>query len=104
MSILRAPGLLTLSLGLALVGSACGPHEGVRVYVPAAPPPRVAESITVAPGPEYLWVPGYHVWNGSAYIWTPGRWERRPANRRAWVPGHWNHDRHGWYWVEGHWR
>ena len=82
----------------------CGePHRNV-VYVPTGPPPLVVENRVVAPGPGYVWVQGYHAWNGNAYVWTPGRWERLPEGRRGWVPGHWVHTRHGWYWVEGHWR
>jgi len=95
---------ITLLLGLVLLASGCARRARVVVYASTAPPPPVVETITVAPGPNYVWVPGYHAWNGSGYVWTSGRWELRPAGRRAWVPGHWNHGGRGWYWVEGHWR
>jgi hypothetical protein len=99
----RPVGLLgTLTLGLVL--SACGHRTTVAVYAPTAPPPLVSESIAVSPGPGYVWIPGYHSWNGSTYVWVGGRWEIRPQGRRAWIPGHWNHNRRGWYWVDGHWR
>jgi hypothetical protein len=94
----------TLILGLMMFGTACAHRARVAVYAPGPPPPAVAESITVSPGTGYVWIPGFHRWDGNAYVWVPGRWENRPAGRRAWVPGHWNHDRHGYYWVEGHWR
>jgi hypothetical protein len=94
----------TLVFGLIMTTSACAPRGRVAVYVPSPPPPPVRETIAVAPGPAYVWIPGYHMWNGSVYVWTPGRWELRPTRRHAWVPGHWKHDRRGWYWVEGHWR
>lgn len=96
--------LAVLTLGLTLLTSGCAHRGGVAVYVRTPPPPLVTESITVSPGPTYIWVPGYHSWNGSSYVWIAGRWEARPSGRRAWVPGHWKHSRQGWYWVDGHWR
>jgi hypothetical protein len=105
MSNLKTANLFaTLAFGLVMATTACTARERVAVYVPSPPPPAVRETIVVSPGPGYVWIGGYHAWNGSAYVWTPGRWELRPARRHAWVPGHWKHDRRGWYWVEGHWR
>src|SRR5262249_2291356 len=95
---------LFLVVALISVLSACAARERRVVYVTSPPPPPVVESVTVSPGPAFVWLAGYHTWNGSAYVWVPGHWERRPEGRREWVPGHWGHDRHGWYWVPGHWR
>jgi hypothetical protein len=81
---------------------ACAVPRG-RVYVRVGPPVPVIETRVVAPGPDFVWVPGYHAWN-AAYIWVPGRWERPPRERAVWVPAHWQHERYGWYLVEGHWR
>src|SRR5262245_13521204 len=75
-----------------------------RVYVRVGPPRPVAEVRIARPGPEFVWVGGYHRWDGGAYVWVPGAWQRPPRPRAAWVPGHWRHDRRGWYFVEGHWR
>jgi len=78
---------------------------GTRIYVRIGPPVAIVETRTVAPSPRYVWIAGYHRWDGRAYVWVPGRWELPPAHRAAWVPGHWvHHRRSGWYWVEGHWR
>ncbi len=100
--------LLALSLAgaAALIAStACapGPPPGA-VYVRAAPPRAQVEVIGTAPGPEFFWIPGYHRWDGRAYIWAPGRWERRPRPGAVWVAGRWVHHRNGWYWREGRWR
>jgi hypothetical protein len=90
--------------GLLLAGAAgCVAATG-RVYVRMGPPVRVVEVRSVAPGPGYVWIEGYHRWDGRGYLWVPGRWERAPRPRAVWVPGHWAQDRHGWYWVEGRWR
>ena len=93
-----------LLAGALAVTSACVEPQG-RVYVRVGPPPPVVERVVVTPGPEYVWIAGYHTWNGAGYVWVPGRWERAPRPRARWVPGHWERSRrNGWYFVEGHWR
>jgi WXXGXW repeat (2 copies) len=89
--------------GFMLASVACA-TAGPRVYVRVGPPRAVAEVRTVAPGPGYVWVAGYHRWDGRAYVWVPGVWLAPPRPRAVWVAHHWVHDRHGWYFVEGHWR
>ena len=97
-----------LAVGLALTATtACYPGTGVGfglVYVQPAPPPRRVEVISVAPGPEFAWIGGYWSWNSTAYVWTPGRWERRPSEHARWERGSWKRRNQGWYWVDGHWR
>ena len=56
-------------------------------YVRVGPPAPIVETRVVAPGPGYVWIPGYHRWSGSAYVWVPGRWDRPPRARAVWVPG-----------------
>ena len=75
-----------------------------RVYVRVGPPAPIVETRIVAPGPGYVWIPGYHTWDGRAYVWRPGRWDRRPRANAVWVPARWVRDRRGWYLIEGHWR
>jgi WXXGXW repeat (2 copies) len=91
-----------LTASLALTG-ACVTPAG-RLYVRIAPPAPVYEMRRTAPGPGYVWIDGYYRWDGSTYLWRPGRWERPPRPRAVWVPGRWRQDRHGWYWTDGHWR
>ncbi len=98
--------LRPLAIGVLFAGSlamsACA--ERGAVYVRTPPPPALRESVVVAPGPNYVWIPGHQAWNGRAYSWAPGRYEVRPARRHNWVPGHWAQTRRGWFWVDGHWR
>ncbi|MBV9155144.1 MAG: YXWGXW repeat-containing protein [Acidobacteriaceae bacterium] len=91
----------TALLGIALaVGSA-----NAQVYVRIAPPAPRREVIIERPGPNYVWVGGYHRWEGNGYVWVPGTWVVPPQPYyHRWVPGHWKHTWHGWVWVEGHWR
>jgi hypothetical protein len=96
---------LFMPLGILLLASttACATPRG-RVYVRVGPPAPIVERRIVAPGPGYVWVPGYHMWNGASYVWAPGHWVVPPRPRAVWVPAHWQRDRHGWFIIEGHWR
>jgi hypothetical protein len=97
-----APVLLAASVTL-VASCVVAPPPGA-VYVRAAPPAYRVEVVGTAPGPEYIWIRGYHRWDGVAYVWVPGRWERPTHAHALWVDGEWHHNSHGYYWVEGHWR
>jgi hypothetical protein len=84
--------------------SATAAEARTRVYVRIGPPAAVVETRTVAPGPGYVWVPGYQQWNGTSYVWTRGSWQTPPRHHAHWVTGRWTHSRHGYYWTEGRWR
>jgi|SRR5215467_16336499 len=100
--------LLVLGVSIAALPSMTScvvpPPPPGAVYVRVAPPAPLVEVQTTAPGPEYVWVRGYHRWEGERYAWVAGRYERRPRAGAVWVAGEWRHHRNGWYWVEGHWR
>ena len=95
--------ILTTTLTAATACASAGPRRS-RVYVRVGPPAPIVETRVVAPGPGYVWIPGYHTWDGRAYVWRPGHWDRGPRASARWVPARWVHDRRGWYLVEGHWR
>lgn len=87
-------------LGVALaVGSA-----NAQVYVRIGPPPPRREVVVARPGPGYVWVKGYHRWDGNQYAWVPGAWVAPPRPHAVWVDGRWVHRRQGWVWIEGRWR
>ena len=92
-----------------LIGSALGflLTTGVvfaEVVVTVRPPAAIVETRPVAPGAGYVWVPGYHRWDGRAYVWAPGAWQRPPRPHARWVAHHWVHRHGGWVMVEGRWR
>jgi WXXGXW repeat (2 copies) len=91
--------------GSFLLFTACAvPPPPGTVFVPSAPPFAEVEVVGTAPGPDFVWIHGYHRWDGGHYVWTQGRWERRPQANARWVDGHWAHHSKGYYWVEGGWR
>ena len=73
-------------------------------FVRVAPPPPVVERRLPAPDARYVWVPGYHRWDGRAYVWTGGRWVLPPRPHAFWVAGHWDPRPGGYVWVPGRWR
>ena len=51
----------------------------------------------------YIWVDGYHRWNGNQYVWQDGHYQRERAGHR-YNPGRWERRGHGHVWIEGSWR
>jgi YXWGXW repeat-containing protein len=87
--------------GLLLLPAASFAEVVVRI---GPPPPVVVEHPGPPPGRGYVWVQGYHRWEGGRYVWTPGHYDLPPRPHAVWVPHHWV-ERHGtWVLVEGHWR
>lgn len=95
-----------ISLAVVLGAALClaDPAQAQRIYVRVPPPPVQVEVRPAVPDRHHVWVGGYHRWDGHAYVWVPGRWDRPPHARTVWVSGHWSHHRRGWHWVPGHWR
>jgi hypothetical protein len=75
-----------------------------QVVVRIGPPAPVIERPGPPPRAGYVWVGGYHRWDGGRYVWTPGRWAMPPRPHAVWVPGRWDHRGGGYVWVEGRWR
>jgi WXXGXW repeat (2 copies) len=92
--------ILTAACALFLTVGAANAQIVVRI---GPPPPRPVE-VVPAPREGFVWVPGYHRWNGRRYVWVGGAY-RRPVHRgAAWVPGEWREERGGHVWHRGYWR
>jgi opacity protein-like surface antigen len=75
-----------------------------QVVIRVGPPAPIVEVRGAPPERGFVWIDGYHRYDGGRYVWTPGRWERPPHEGAHWVAHRWAH-RHGeWVLVEGHWR
>ena len=79
------------------------PAPATTVVVAAPPPPMPAETVVIAPGPDYVWVGGEWVWNGG-WVWVGGRWMLPPYPHAVWIRGSWSRGPHGYYRMSGHWR
>ena len=103
---------LTALLGAALAAlpllTGCvSPGYGYgEVYADVAPPAVIVEDRGFAPGPDYVWIDGYHRWDVGVhhYNWVHGRWERPPRASATWENGRWEHSDRGWRYYEGRWR
>lgn len=82
---------------------AAAPAQVVVEAPPAPPPAPPAEPVPPPPTPEHTWVAGHHRWDGRAYVWERGHYERRPHANARYVAGHWDRREHGHVWIDGHW-
>lgn len=85
------------------------------VSVQNPPPPTVEVGYYGYARPGYVWVNGYHRWNGNAwvwqngyyqpersgYYWVQGSWEQR-GDQYVWVDGYWSAPRSGYVYVDGY--
>jgi len=92
---------VTALLGVA---TTIGPALAADIVVKTAPPAAVVEERGVAPGPNYVWVPGYHRWDGNAYVWEKGRWDVPPRPHAVWVEPRWEHRHGGYVFIQGRWK
>ena len=92
--------LIGVVFAAALAVSATAQEVIVRV----GPPHDIVERRVAAPGPGFVWIAGYHRWDGHAYVWEPGRWELPPREHAVWIAPRWQHRHDGYVFVEGRWR
>ena len=101
--------LAMIVLGGCLLGTGCyadaqaGGAVTVEADVAPAPPPVQVEVQPVSPGPEFVWVGGYHRWVGGRYVWVGGRYDRRPRVGAAWRAAHWERRGRRQVWIEARW-
>ena len=91
-------------IGFLLTGMLAVSAVAAEIFVRVGPPRPVYETRGPMPGRGYVWISGYHRWDGRSHIWVPGRWELAPRPRAHWVAHRWVKRRGGWVFVEGHWR
>jgi len=91
-------------LAIALAAGLILPVRAADIVVKIAPPHALVERRGTPPGRDYVWIDGYHRWDGNAYVWVSGRWEQPPHPHARWVAHKWAKREGGWVLVEGHWR
>jgi hypothetical protein len=72
--------LLTAAFAALLACSAAQAQVVVRL---GPPPPRHVENVPARPigHPAWVWVPGFHRWDGRSYVWVPGHYVEPPPRR-----------------------
>ncbi len=82
----------------------CPVASFAQFVIRVGPPAPIYENPGPPPERGFVWVSGYHQYQGDHYVWVPGHYDRPPHHGARWAPHHWVH-RHGqWVLVEGHWR
>jgi hypothetical protein len=76
-------------------------YAGVAVGPPA---PIVEGPYGAAPGPDYLWTPGFYDWSGGAWAWQRGQWRHRPHPVDHWVAPHYARHGNGYRRTGGGWQ
>jgi hypothetical protein len=92
-----------LVLAMLPVASFAGVAIGVSIDI--APPPLPVYVQPVAPGPDYIWTPGYWAWDADVgdYYWVPGTWVLAPQSGFLWTPGYWGWVSGAYIWHAGYW-
>ncbi len=96
-------GLLASLGGLGLL-LGCGGgyyYAGVNYGPPA---PLVDAPYGIAPGPDYIWTPGYYDYFGGSWAWRHGEWRRRPHPEDQWIAPRWEHRGNHYAYHEGGWQ
>lgn len=84
-------------------------HAGVNIDIGVSvgiPPPALpVYAQPMAPGPGYLWTPGYWAWDPGYgdYYWVPGTWVMPPQIGLLWTPGWWGWSDGFYRWNSGYW-
>jgi hypothetical protein len=90
-----------LVLATLPVASFAGIAVGVSIDI--APPPLPVYVQPVAPGPDFIWTPGYWAWGDEGYYWVPGTWVVAPSPGLLWTPGYWGWGGSAYMWHAGYW-
>jgi len=89
---------------LAVVASIMSVASQAQVAIRIGPPPPVVEHYGAPPRPGWVWVGGFHRWNGARYVWTPGHYAAPPRPGVRWVPDGYYRRGGQYYYRHGYWR
>jgi hypothetical protein len=102
----KSPSGSLLSAALVAITLFCAPvaaFSAVFVSVAIAPPVLPVYMQPVAPGPGYIWTPGYWAYGPDGYYWVPGTWVLAPYIGALWTPGYWGWGGGVYVWHPGYW-
>lgn len=99
--LLLAAVLLSAPLLVAPATASAQVSVGISVHI--GPPPLPVYPQPFAPGPGYIWTPGYWAWGPYGYYWVPGTWVLAPRVGFLWTPGYWAWNGGFYWWHPGYW-
>jgi hypothetical protein len=89
---------------LAVVASIMSVASQAQVAIRIGPPPPVVEHYGPPPRPGWVWVAGFHRWDGARYVWAPGHYAAPPRPGVRWVPDGYSRRGGRYYYRHGYWR
>jgi hypothetical protein len=90
-------------LAVSLLAAPVLSSAAVFVSVNFAPPPIPVYVQPIAPGPDFIWIPGYWAYGPGGYYWVPGTWVPAPYVGALWTPGYWGWIGGVYRWYPGYW-
>ena len=90
-------------ISVVILATAVSSRAGVFVSVAVGPPALPVYVQPIAPGPGYIWTPGYWAWSPDGYYWVPGTWLLPPEVGFLWTPGYWGFSAGLYNWHPGFW-
>lgn len=88
---------------LSAMPTTASAQVSVGVSVRIGPPALPVYPQPFAPGPGYIWTPGYWAWGAYGYYWVPGVWVLAPRVGFLWTPGYWAWNGGFYWWHPGYW-
>jgi WXXGXW repeat (2 copies) len=73
------------------------------VYADQPPPELPVYEQPEAPGPNYMWTPGYWDYAPLGYYWVPGVWVMAPYPGALWTPCYWGFYGGRYRFYHGYW-
>jgi hypothetical protein len=98
---LRRMRAFVLAVSLLVVPALAS--AAVFVSVNFAPPAIPVYVQPIAPGPDFIWIPGYWAYGPDGYYWVPGTWVLAPYIGALWTPGYWAWSGGLYLWHAGYW-
>ena len=93
-----------IALALLFALTLCPVASMAQVVIRIGPPAPIHENPGPPPQPGYVWVSGYHQYQGDHYVWVGGHYDRPPHPGAHWVAHRWVRVHDHWELREGHWR
>jgi hypothetical protein len=89
---------------LAVIASIMSVASQAQVAIRIGPPPPVVEHYGPPPRPGWVWVGGFHRWDGARYVWVAGHYAAPPRPGVRWVPDGYYRRGGQYYYRHGYWR
>ena len=76
---------------------------GHEIVVDRPPPMPVVETMDIAPGPGFVWIPGAWVWR-TQWVWDRGHWAHPPQPDAVWVSPRYENRGSAQVFIPGGWK